>query len=169
MSPHQHPNHPPRPLPGSHHGPLPGAPWPGAAPRGSAGPLGLDDKATGALAHLCFFIVPVVGPVLIALMSPRGHASRQMASQAAAVQIASYVGIVVSYVSSMIAVGVLAHSMTGREVERLAPMLALLPLLVMGLAWLLGLWGSIAGASAANRGVVWRLPLLGRLAEAVLG
>lgn len=142
--------------------------WPHGAPAAPRASHGLDDKTTGSLAHLCFFVFPIVGPLLLALSSTRGQPSRQMASQAAAMQIVSYVGMVVAYVVLIVAVGVLAHGMGGREVERLAPVLFSIPLGVSGLLWILGLWGSIVGAAAASRGVVWRVPLFGRLADAVL-
>lgn len=148
------------------HGSSPG--W-GNQSRVQAGPMGLDEQTAGTVAHLCFFLFPVAGPLAIALTSARGTASRQMASQAAAVQIATYVGMFVSYVVMMIVMGVLMHAMRGDHLERLAMALFALPLLVLVVIWLLGLWGSVAGASAANRGVVWRMPLLGRAADAVLG
>ncbi len=121
------------------------------------------------LAHLSFFLIPVLVPALFVATTPKGEFTRRVAAQALATQGLTYAFVVALAILTSIGFVVLQLSLDPRTAKDIVPFLVVVPALAMFLPWVLGLWGSIAGAMAAHRGVVWRLPLFGGLAERLFG
>ena len=153
-----------------HHPQPPFNPYQGPRPAQHANPLGVDERTAASFAHLAFFVAPLLGPALLLALSPKALVfSRQTAAQALVLQVATYATAFVAPVIGSVAFWLLIATADRRDAERLAWGLQFVPLLLIFLPWMLGLWGSVSAAIAAKRGIVWRVPLLGGLAGRVAG
>ncbi len=142
-------------------------------PQGPAGPpanpLGLDERTAASFAHLAFFVLPLLGPALILASSNKGQLSRYAAAHALVLQVTIYVCAFVGPLIGGIAFWLLVVSAHRRDAEHFAVGMQFVPLLLMLLPWILGVWGSVSAAIDAKHGIVWRMPLLGRIADRIAG
>lgn len=120
---------------------------------------------TASVAHLSFFLMPIVVPLLLFVVSDGKPFVRRAAAQALGAQLASYALLVllpVLWVLTSVLVATQAERV--REVDAPWIMLgAFSPVLVMGLMFVVGAALAIVGAVRAHAGVEWRVPLLGGL------
>jgi uncharacterized Tic20 family protein len=122
------------------------------------------------LAHLGFFVFPILAPALVfALASDKPHA-KKCAAQAAALQLGIYGSFLVYplMIVAMIFVSV-GDSRSKPPDEGLLRLLMVAPWLLIGLAWALGILFTIWGAMQAHDGKVWRIPLFGGLVARMTG
>ena len=142
----------PQPAPGQQAWPQ--QPW-------SAGPSD-GDRSTAVLAHLAFFLIPVVGPGFVYL-SAKAPFVRHAAAQAATLQAMSFGAAFVLPLAFAVLRIVWALSAQRRADSEWLMSVSIGLYVLVPLLFVLGAILAVVAASAAHKGRAWQLPLIGGL------
>jgi uncharacterized Tic20 family protein len=145
--------------------PAAGQPWshPAAGQQAQLGSGPSEgDRSTAVLAHLAFFLVPVVGPGLVYL-SAKVPFVRHAAAQAATLQAMSFGAAFVLPLLFAVVRIVWALSAQRRADSQWLMAVSIGLYVLVPLLFLLGAILAVVAASAVHKGKAWQLPLIGGL------